>query len=698
MPKWMRVAIVGAITLFVGLLICGGIVWYTLTETGTVPDSVVTRDGLPPIVDVDKQLSDALTARFPRLNPEELEVDRKLWVEDRGIRFGRKLSTFDDGTDWLKLAEQRIVFLEKVTARDESRVANDLKRGTADRQLIHEWIQLAARPEVTTSADTVRVLTPLVDAMNVQDHPDALIGMIHTSLLIQQGRDAEADVRLQSIGRQLTEQGYSSYLSARILCNHLLVEFRKGAGRTAEAMQEFQASLETWLHEASVKKYDRRHSLEVFLQPWQKLSRDLRRQLLMKLLADPQIDDWYLHQLVGLHFDREAWDARGSGIAQNVSPIGWENFAKYQGVASQHYQRAMLLHPEIPFAADKMIMISLTQEDAWSPRNWLEIALRGQSDYRPALESYLHTLKPRWGGSTSEMLEMGAECAASPRQDTLLPGFVFRALDSAIAEHQASPQHLCSYAPLQQALGRQWGAFDDALVTNEKIHPLIRKQHMGWRAAIAMQTRDLSLLRSAMPHLTDEIPPDGFRAMFDHPRIEFSLAFVVAARGEEVWKLHQTFQQVIGGRPSAADIDAAFNELDGLSATNDPHEQFYLASQRRILDQLRSFLDGQWVDLTFEESMPGWEVLGDVVVESPQSVVVSNLDQQAGSPAISLIAPLEPPYQVEATLERIPGDVMLNYVGIEIGDAINSPLESDSTGRFFMLDPDRHNCGVLNVG
>jgi thiol-disulfide isomerase/thioredoxin len=142
--------------------------------------------------------------------------------------------------------------------------------------------------------------------------------------------------------------------------------------------------------------------------------------LLDRLRAHPKAPDPFLVlMLQGTLAYRRAWDARGSGYAYNVTEEGWKGFGENIKEAQAALVKAWELHPEIPQVAD--LMIDSSRGDAAACRLWFDRAVAAELDYMTAYDSYVFTLRPRWGGSLAEMLALAEECRATERHDTDVP-------------------------------------------------------------------------------------------------------------------------------------------------------------------------------------------------------------------------------------------------------------------------------------
>lgn len=146
-------------------------------------------------------------------------------------------------------------------------------------------------------------------------------------------------------------------------------------------------------------------------------------ELLELLEFEKEIDPWLMEMLSGWLHHRLAWRVRGSGYANGVSEQQWKLFRTKMAQAQSHWLKAWQMKPEAPEAPAELLRVAMAYQGAAGEdtRFWFEQAVAAQFDYTPAYESYLWSIRPRWGGSHQQMLAFGRECQATERYDTQVP-------------------------------------------------------------------------------------------------------------------------------------------------------------------------------------------------------------------------------------------------------------------------------------
>jgi hypothetical protein len=106
-----------------------------------------------------------------------------------------------------------------------------------------------------------------------------------------------------------------------------------------------------------------------------------------------------------------AWQARGTGYANSVSDNGWKEMEKRLETAAQSLEAAWKLDPRDARTCQEMMRVELGQNEG---RARLELWFQRGMKIDPAdaglCREKLEYLRPRWYGSTEEMIKFGREC------------------------------------------------------------------------------------------------------------------------------------------------------------------------------------------------------------------------------------------------------------------------------------------------
>jgi hypothetical protein len=109
-----------------------------------------------------------------------------------------------------------------------------------------------------------------------------------------------------------------------------------------------------------------------------------------------------------------AWQARGHGNADQVTPEGWQLFKERLDVAQKALEHAWSLDPQDSQIPTLMISVILgLQNGRPEMEKWFDRAMKADPDNYMACRAKLHFLLPEWYGSREDMLEFGRQCVAS---------------------------------------------------------------------------------------------------------------------------------------------------------------------------------------------------------------------------------------------------------------------------------------------
>jgi hypothetical protein len=113
----------------------------------------------------------------------------------------------------------------------------------------------------------------------------------------------------------------------------------------------------------------------------------------------------------GQYYINWAWEARGRGLANRVTPQGWKDFAARLAVADDTLTAAWKLDPTNPGPPTKMLTVELGEDkDRDEMEKWFKRAMEADPDNFEACTSKMYYLEPKWHGNPEAMLEFGKQC------------------------------------------------------------------------------------------------------------------------------------------------------------------------------------------------------------------------------------------------------------------------------------------------
>ena len=163
----------------------------------------------------------------------------------------------------------------------------------------------------------------------------------------------------------------------------------------------------------------RRVVLEVALQRYSPYpARMAEFQRYYKALAEGDPDSSLALAYKGGFYTDYAWDARGSGWADTVTPEGGKLFRERLAVAAECLTKACAADPSNSEAMIRMIEVAAGQDLPRSDMEaWFNAAVRANPDCLAAYEVKLWYLQPRWHGSSEEMVAFGGQCVMKVLQN-----------------------------------------------------------------------------------------------------------------------------------------------------------------------------------------------------------------------------------------------------------------------------------------
>ncbi len=327
--------------------------------------------------------------------------------------------------------------------------------------------------------------------------------------------------------------------------------------------------------------------------------------------GNPEAHPWLASMVAGLYHISAAWEARGTGWADDVTEEGWKGFGEHLGLARDHLTKAWELHPEYPEAAAKMITVTAagSLDDELSPRDWFDRAIAAQIDYPGAYDSYVYFLRPRWGGGTNEMYKFAVECLMTERFDTEVPYYYFTTVWQ-IAE--------------KEGISDLWERPDVELKTDTLFgrmleEPLHEARHARLKtewAAVAWRGGRFHEARRLLGELGDEADPEGFSRRF-YLSLDRARAQVYALTGPQAEEI-ESAEQLYGER-ALAEALALFEALQ--DEIDEPYAAAHIANRLTALRTESAFYGGAWVTMLPDSDLAGWEKFSDKwVVEDDGSV------------------------------------------------------------------------------
>ncbi|NQZ57987.1 MAG: ankyrin repeat domain-containing protein [Lentisphaeraceae bacterium] len=142
-----------------------------------------------------------------------------------------------------------------------------------------------------------------------------------------------------------------------------------------------------------------------------------------RLLKHHGFGPWIINMINGNLEKKKAWKIRGGGWVHEVSNKGWTGFKKHMNKAKSQFTKAWQIHKDWPEASTAMISMTMASHGNIGDTVylWFNRAIEAEVDYSKAYEDLIWALRPRWGGSVDQILELGQYALSSERFDTHIP-------------------------------------------------------------------------------------------------------------------------------------------------------------------------------------------------------------------------------------------------------------------------------------
>ena len=312
---------------------------------------------------------------------------------------------------------------------------------------------------------------------------------------------------------------------------------------------------------------------------------------------------WLADTLLGKWAIDTAWKVRGSGYASTVTKDGWRGFEMNLAEAREHLVAAWKANPSVPFAAEKMIPVTMAGAgvEGTDVREWFDRSTAACFDHIPAYHALIYAYQPRWGGNHSLMLAFGKACANTRRYDTDVPLQLYR-VNSEISSELPDRGVVYDDPEVRRlTIEIEKGGMPYAKTAAEKHHSL------SFGTCNAFLARDYALAASYFKLLNEPILPAadnslksygiipvewrGWLAMQANPT-----AFAELQRAEGAYK-----------KGDLANALSIYQRLLNLPVTTSQADAAALIKHRLAAIAVEQrFAKGEWVKLSDEEHKRLW--------------------------------------------------------------------------------------------
>ena len=318
--------------------------------------------------------------------------------------------------------------------------------------------------------------------------------------------------------------------------------------------------------------------------------------------AGEGVAPWVKHLFVGLDHLRRAWKVRGPGTADRVSPRDMEAFHAGVENARIALTASWTANPARPEAANTLIRVSSVNGGrGGTGRVWFERTLAAQLDYPTSFYALAWHYLPRWGGSHRLILNLGQECAATKRFDTLVPLHLLNAVQ--LVDYDLDEDGRIFRDPVwRKALDEMLTAYEQEPSQQAKL-----AYFRSLRAVVAWKSGDYPAAFQILHDLDFRLDSESLR-FFPELTVEQVTAQIAYLGGAEKYSVTEAEEKSRRG-----DCAAARTLLRGIVAVAPASNR--AATARTILasmQQTERLEGGAWTKFlpatTLDGWLPGWSV------------------------------------------------------------------------------------------
>lgn len=421
-----------------------------------------------------------------------------------------------------------------------------------------------------------------------------------------------------------------------------------------------------WLQEESRDPRWRRSICERIWGLWRELSSTEKQWLATGCLLEPGIDPYIAHALAGTFYVDLAWRQRGSGWAADVKPEEWDGFGKHLKSAAQHLQYAWNLHPELPYAPERMIPIAMangpSDEDAYF---WFLRTIEARFDDPAVYDSFAYSLTERWGGNRQWLYDFAADCLDTRRFDTYVPYVAVHTL-LLIRRSELDKGERLADDPAAVRLADQFLLARSRFRAEHPKRRLFEADGQG-RAEVVLMLEDCGLETQCGDYFEEVGEALDWNCLRRESRPARYLAARSRATGPEnkdaLLALDEKLRQPLNVSVTAAALDSLAEEARQLRATArkpaSSSSPDYFDHVDEILRQRRSFLAGDWVSIPLDSTLAGSEPYADEWSASPASnadqresgLILSGRRGKSGHLTVRPLSSFSPPLQIEVEID-----------------------------------------------
>jgi len=588
------------------------------------------------------------------LRKQKKEITRRI---GRGLPIPSPLSTTEMVTARFLQFRLRELDFYRTRTKDQGAARE------AGEAFLNPYLEQHGRRDVT--GIDYPALRKLGDAAIAAGSRDPMVRTYHAIVLRESGEPPEVPRNTWTeVLRELEGTGFPRMVPLYAAASLWGDSSEEARTREAAALA-FHFAIVEWLKEESRDPQWLESVCERLWTFWHQLPSEERQRLAARCLLEEEIDPYIAHALAGTHFVDRAWQQRGGGWSANVKPDRWEGFEQNLKAASEHLQYAWSLHPELPYAPERMIPIAMAEgpadEDAYF---WFVRTTEARFDEWAAYDSFSRSLTSRWGGQRQWLYDFAGDCIDTQRFDTFVPYAAINAI-LMVEQYELGEKERLADDPHAVRLADQFVLARERFRKGHPETPLFdasgasRSEVVRMLAACNLEVECGVFLNETQGKL------DWTRLVHQNRPGRYLAARSRAATKETVASLlafDARLREPIDPAAAPDSLVPLEQESRTLREQAGAAGADYFRHADEILRQRRAFLAGDWVELPLDRSLAGAEPYADDwSVDPPKdrpaadaaenSLRLSGRRGQTSQLALRPLAGFRPPLQIELEID-----------------------------------------------
>lgn len=189
------------------------------------------------------------------------------------------------------------------------------------------------------------------------------------------------------------------------------------------------------------------------------------KQVFDELKAEGKTFDPWLEAaaMARWHIDK-AWEERGDGFANTVSEKGWRGYEEHRAKALDWAEKAYALQPRL--TAPLQVGVTANYGNRAEAAKWYMRSAAVYKDNRRTAAQFVWGMRPRWGGTTRQMLDFFEKFLSDDFADTLMPAWALDRISWDVFRDEGGTREMRTYDEWAKTNSATIHHFSELYLTN----------------------------------------------------------------------------------------------------------------------------------------------------------------------------------------------------------------------------------------